>query len=281
MGLAASYGASAKDVEYAFERGINLYYWGSFRKTGFGRGLKTIAHRDRDKVCLVIQSYARSGGTIASSLERALRKLQIDHTDILLLGWWNLPPPDRILDAARDLVERGRVRAIMVSCHHRATFPLLARDPRIDLLMVRYNAAHPGAENDVFPHLPASRPGIISYTATSWGELLDAKRVPSGERVPSALDCYRFVLSSPFVDACYTGPKNRAELDEALSALDRGEMSADELAWMKRVGASVRATASPKGSTLGALDRVINAVSGFGFRTAGDVLRDRDPHAPR
>jgi hypothetical protein len=35
--------------------------------------------------------------------------------------------------------------------------------------------------------------------------------------------------------------REQAELDEAMAALDRGPMTADELAWMHRVGDGVRA----------------------------------------
>ena len=37
-----------------------------------------------------------------------------------------------------------------------------------------------------------------------------------------------------------TGPRDAAELDEALLTMERGPMSASEIAWMKRVGAAVR-----------------------------------------
>ena len=40
--------------------------------------------------------------------------------------------------------------------------------------MIRYNAAHPGAEQDVFPHLAARQPAVVAYTATSWRKLLPA-----------------------------------------------------------------------------------------------------------
>ena len=39
-------------------------------------------------------------------------------------------------------------------------------------LMVRYNAAHRGAESEVFAALGANRQAIIAYTATRWGLLL-------------------------------------------------------------------------------------------------------------
>jgi aryl-alcohol dehydrogenase-like predicted oxidoreductase len=273
LGLAASYGIGDKDVERAFERGLNLYYWGSQRSPGFGRALKHIASRDRGKVVTVIQSYARSPSRIARSLENALRALRLEYADVLLLGWWNLPPHERILAGAADLVRRGKARHLMLSCHHRPTFPALARDPRVGLLMLRYNAAHPGAERDVFPHLESNRPGVVAYTTTSWRQLLDPAFVPTGERVPTGTACYRFVLSSPYVDACYTGPRNGAELDSAMRALDLGPMNEEELAWMRRVGANVRERTRLRTRGMSLADRLMNLVSGFGFRTTGELPR--------
>jgi aryl-alcohol dehydrogenase-like predicted oxidoreductase len=257
LGLAASYGIPGRDVERAFERGVNLFYWGTRRTQDFGRALRRIAGRDRGKVVTVIQSYARTPWLIERSLESALRALGLDHTDVLLLGWWNRPPPERIVEGAAELVRRGKARHLMISCHHRPTFPLLARDRRVELMMMRYNAAHPGAEREVFPHLPEEKPGVVAYTTTSWGQLLDPALVPAGERVPRSADCYRFVLSSTHVDACWAGPKNAEELDDAMRALDLGPMSEDELAWMRRVGEAVRARTRLRTRGMSLADRAL------------------------
>ncbi len=280
LGLAASYGISGNELERAFDRGLNLFYWGALRApvfprpSDFGRALKRVAHRDREKVVIVIQSYARSPQGMTRSIEKGLRELSLDYTDVLLLGWWNLPPPEPLLDAAAGLTHRGKARYVMVSCHNRRNFPVLARDPRVSLLMVRYNAAHPGAEVDVFPHLPTERPGIIAYTATSWRELLQPALLPAGERVPTAADCYRFALSSPYVDACFTGPTTGAELDGAMRALDLGPMNDEELAWMRRVGSSVRQRTRLESKGRAIFDRFVNLASGFGFRTSDELPRD-------
>ena len=111
-------------------------------------------------------------------------------------------------------------------------------DREFDVLHVRYNAIHRGAERDIFPHLPPreSRPGMVVFTATSWRQLLSQSKLAAGERVPTAADCYRFVLANPAVDVCMTGPKNAAQLQAALAGLARGPMDADEYAWMVRVG---------------------------------------------
>lgn len=289
LGLAASYGIPGKDVERAFERGLNLFYWGTRRTPEFGRALRRIAGRDRSKVVTVIQSYARAPRLIARSLENALRALGLDHTDVLALGWWNRPPPERILAGAAELVRRGRARHLMISCHRRSTFPLLARDPRVGLLMVRYNAAHPGAEQDVFPHLPKERPGVVAYTTTSWGQLLDPALAPAGERVPGGTDCYRFVLSSPHVDVCWAGPRTGDQLDDAIRALELGPMGDDELAWMRRVGESVRERTRLQTRGMSLADRALLALrlarSGVDFvsgsSTAGPQAPGRRTPGPR
>ena len=276
LGVAAAYGLPGREVERAFERGVDFFYWGSMRTRDFGAALRRIAKKDRERVKIVIQSYARWPSAIEGSLDRALRALDLEYADVLLLGWWNLPPREAILDAAAEQVRRGRARSLMVSCHHRPTFLGLARDPRVDHLMVRYNAAHPGAEKDVFPHLGEARPGIVSYTATSWGQLLDRSLISGGERLPSSTDCYRFVMSSPHVDALWTGPKNAAELDAALAALDRGggPMSDEEIAWMRRVGLAVRDQTNLQSRAVGVADRLVNLVSGFGLRSTAELPRE-------
>ena len=240
IGLGSSYGVGSADVERAFERGVNFMFWGLRRRGDFGAGLRNIAARRREDLVLAVQSYTRVGALMGTSLDCALRSLRTDYVDMLCLGWWDELPPERILDAARRLKDRGKVRHLVISCHHRPSFEVMARTPGLEGIMVRYNAAHPGAERDVFPLLGDADPGVIAFTATRWGSLLDPRLVPEGERVPRASDCYRFVLSHPSVHTSLAGPKDAVELDEAMAALDRGPMDVEELAWMKRVGLAVR-----------------------------------------
>jgi aryl-alcohol dehydrogenase-like predicted oxidoreductase len=257
LGLGSSFGVDTADVERAFERGINYLYRGSLRKPPFGRAIANLAPKHRDRMVVVVQTYTRVAFLMRESLERALRQLRVEYADFLLLGWWPSPPPRRILDAAKDLVAKGRARHLMVSCHNRLAFQALAADPSFGAVMVRYNAAHPGAEREVFPVLGSPPPGVVAYTATRWGALLRPELMPPGEQVPRASDCYRFALTHPAVDVCLAGPRNAAELDEAMSALDRGPMNDEELARLKRIGASVRANAKGGGnSAVGLVDRL-------------------------
>lgn len=249
LGVAASYGVPSAAIESAFERGVNYLYWGSRRTDAFSVALRNLRpHRER--LMLVVQSYTRMASLMAGSFEKALRRVNYDYADVLLLGMWNKPVTPRILDAARQLKERGLARFLAVSTHARPRVPQIAAAHDFDIVHFRYNAAHPGAEKDIFGRLPKTdKPGLVAFTATSWGQLLGVRsiqavfnggsRLPKGERTPTATDCYRFVLSRPEVDVCLSGPADASQMEQAVEALRLGPMSEDELGWMRRVGRAV------------------------------------------
>jgi aryl-alcohol dehydrogenase-like predicted oxidoreductase len=256
LGLGASFGAPSASYLEAFERGVNYFYWGSLRKGAMRDAIRAIAPARRQELVLVVQSYARAGLFVKLSVERALSRLGLDYADVLLLGWHNDAPAERVLDAALELRERGRVRQIALSSHQRKLFSSLLEDRRIDVWHVRYNAVHRGAEREVFPVVsglePAARPGIVTYTTTRWGHLCDRRRIPAGERVPDGTDCLRFALSRPEVDLALSGPDSAEHMRQALRALELGPMNDDELEWMRRVGDAIYA----RDRTSGARDRV-------------------------
>jgi len=239
IGLAASFGVPPEGLEIAFDHGINYFYWGSVRRPGFAEGIRRLAPRHREQMVVVLQSYARWPAQLMRfAVDNGLRKLKLDYADVLLLGWFNRRPPQWILDEAMELREKGRVRALMMSGHQRTFFPEMAREEIFDAFMVRYNAVHRGAEREVFPRLPEgdAHPGIVAYTATRWGNLLDPRNAPDGERVPTASDCYRFCLANPAVDVVLCGPETVEHVHEACAALGKGPLDAEDLAWMRRVG---------------------------------------------
>lgn len=239
IGISASYGVPTEAVERAFERGANYLYWGSLRRERFAKAVRNLAGK-RDRMVLVLQSFAFAPRLLTWSVERGLRRLRFDRADVLLLGHATGPLKEPTLDAWRRLRDRGLVRFLAVSTHDRALIPTLAQNPEIGIIHLRYNAAHRGAERDVFPHIHAeNRPGLVAYTSTSSKQLLRSPRLPAGERGPAAGDCYRFCLSHPSVDMVATGPAKAAHVDESLDAAERGPMSEEDLAWMRRVGDAV------------------------------------------
>jgi aryl-alcohol dehydrogenase-like predicted oxidoreductase len=237
MGIGCSYGIGTSALKEAFERGINYFYFGTLRRLAMAQAVHQLSGAHRSELVIAIQSYARWPQILRKSAELALRKLRLDYADVLIIGKVDKNPSTQLVDEILRLRETGQVRFLAISAHRRSQFHSYIQQGIFDIIMVRYNAAHTGAEMEVFPYLPASgRPGVICYTATRWGSLL--KGAP-GEQTPTASDCYRFCLSQPQVDICLSGPKNRKEMEDTLRVLDSPPMTADELAWMRRVGTAI------------------------------------------
>jgi aryl-alcohol dehydrogenase-like predicted oxidoreductase len=241
IGFGGSYGAPAEAYEYAFhEHGVNFLYWGSIRRPGMRDAIRRlVAGGHRDRLVVALQSYDRTGFLMRPFVARGLAALGLDHADLLILGYHDAVPAARVQNAANRLVDAGLVRYLAMSGHARETHGVLAADPArpFDALMFRYNAAHRGAESEILPRLPdRGRPGTIGYTATRWGQLLDARKMPPGEAPLSASTCYRFVLSQPRIDLCLAGPSSAEHVREACRALALGPLDTEELARVRRIG---------------------------------------------
>ncbi len=242
LGLAGSYGAPARAYTAAFEKGCNYFYSGSGRKRSqMKEAVKTlVAQGHRHQMVICVQTYARFGLMTQILFQQALNAMGIDHADILMLGWHNRAPGNRLMDFALSMKEKGLVRFIGMSGHNRKMFSDLVPDRRFDLFQIRYNPAHRGAEKDCFPAFEReNRPGLVTYTATRWGQLLGQKNMPQGETPLLARDCYRFSLSRPGVDICLCGPKNQDQMTHALTALDKGPLSPEEHQRIVRIGTHV------------------------------------------
>lgn len=241
LGIASGYKAPAAAIEEAFERGSNYFTWGTVVKgymPGMREALKNIvAKGGRDRLVLAAVTYAHNNFFTERMLRRGLKSAGLDHADVLILGYFSRKPSRRLIDGALRMKEKGLVRYIGVSSHNRKLLGKLASGGEFDVLHLRYNAAHRGAETEIFPFVKGERrAGTVAFTATSWGQLLKAKKMPPGEKPATAADCYRFVLSHPAVDVCMSGARTLEQMRENLAVLDAGPMSDAELERMRRIG---------------------------------------------
>jgi aryl-alcohol dehydrogenase-like predicted oxidoreductase len=241
LGLAMNYGIDAGGMSAAIDHGVNYFFWTPFRTGAVTPVLKAALARDREKYVVATgPTLGFFDGGVRRGAEKLLKLLGTDYLDVFQLFWVGVTSAitQGTLEALARLKEEKKIRAIGVSIHDRARAGRLAEDSPIDLFMLRYNAAHPGAERDVFPHLAKRHPAVTAYTATSWQKLLKRPKKWDGPAMTPA-DCYRFCLSNPNVDVTLCGPKTRAQLEENLTGLAKGPLSADEDAWMRRFGKAV------------------------------------------
>jgi aryl-alcohol dehydrogenase-like predicted oxidoreductase len=245
--LAASYRPGEQAVRRAIDEGIDyLFCFGI--DTQMTRVVRSLNADRREKVCVATGGYNWGPWhpPLRKSLEKALRRLKTDYIDVF--HYFGVMKPKhfgpRVREELAELRRDGRVKAVAISCHDRRFAGQLAASRELDAIMIRYNAAHTGAETDIFPHVAAHGVGVISYTATRWTALLRRpKGWPATDPVATAGQCYRFVLSNPNVNLVLTAPRNERELLDNLREVERGPLPEDEMAFMRRFGAHVHGRA--------------------------------------
>ena len=251
MGIAGNYGIGSSDIKWAADQGANYWVWGaSFKKVT--EGIKNTIKHDREKHVVAMLGWGFWGWQVRQSVEKALRKLETDYIDVFKLGWLGRTSfySQGVVDSLLRLKQEGKIKAIGTSIHDRQRAGRLALDSEIDLFMIRYNAKHPGAEQDIFPYLEKRNPAVVSYTALAWGQLIrPLKKIempnwPGQDRVeipPLTPElCYRFVLSNPHVHLVLTGPKNSEQLKQNFKAVQQGPLTMEELNWIRQYGKVVK-----------------------------------------
>jgi aryl-alcohol dehydrogenase-like predicted oxidoreductase len=240
-GLSASYGLDEAGVREGLERGANYIFWSPAKKF-LKSVIRDVVRPKREQYVLctgpILGYFA---GSVRRATEKALRASGSDYIDILQVFWVNRMSvlSKSVLGEMVKLRDEGKVRAIGISTHDRKLAGRLAEEGPLSMFMIRYNAAHPGAEIDIFPHLAARKPMIVAYTATSWQKLLRAPKGWTG-KVATPGDCYRFCLSNPQVDVVLSAPKTAVQLRENFAALEKGPLSNEEMTWMRDLGRAVR-----------------------------------------
>ncbi len=243
LGLSATNRPGKQTIHRAVDAGINYFF-----AYGFDRQMVTtlrdLFQREREKYVVATGAYNYLIGyqNLRHTLEKRLRQFRTDYIDVFLFLGVMKPKqfPEAALEEMQRLREEGKVRSIGMSCHDRIFAGKLAEEGALDVFMIRYNAAHRGAENEIFPFIAQHNPGVVSYTATRWGYLLRRpKSWPKDGPMPTAGQCYRFVLSNPHVHVCMTAPSNVEQFEANLEGIQKGPLDEDEMTFMHDFGDAV------------------------------------------
>jgi aryl-alcohol dehydrogenase-like predicted oxidoreductase len=246
IGLSATYRPGRETVFKALDEGLNYFMYFGFDSQMTSVLRETMVGR-REQFVLATGgcNWILFHRPLRQTLEKRLRQMRTDYIDVF--HYFGITRrkhfTQQVRDELQEVRESGLVRGVSISTHDRKFAAELARENVLDAIMVRYNAAHRGAETDVFPVLPTSKPAVIAYTATRWTQLLRRPRGgPKSARVPSAGMCYRFVISNPAVDVCIMAPSNLKQFAENLEDIRQGPLSEDDMQFMRYYGDGVRAS---------------------------------------
>jgi len=225
---------AVEDVEAALERGVNYLNWCG-HPDGLSRAVARLGSA-RKQVVIAAQFEARRASDAEREFAQMLGELKLDWIDILTLyyvesqgEWDEIVAPGGAWEYLAVQKQRGRLKMIGLTSHQRELAARCAETGKLDLLMVRYNAAHRGAERDVFPVAQALKIPVVTFTGLRWKALMGSTpEDPPGFMPPSAAECYRFCLAQPAVSVVLAAPGNRAELDQDLELLDDWRAPAEE-----------------------------------------------------
>ena len=273
LGLGGGGGISSEDTLYAFEQGINYFFYSSdlhhFLYSHMSDALRQLCGRGssvREKVVLATVTYIKSPEVLIGALFDQFAELGIDYIDILFWGWIgindgsvlnkclsisdNIRGPntvyqrriEEIFGTSERLKKMGAVRYIGASFHDLSLAHQWLYSPLLDVVMVRHNVAHRSAQNKIFSHLDDTaslRPGIItfksagSHTGPLWYAHPD---LPQECWRPSVPDLYRYSLSQNCVDLCLAGLMRREEIDAAITGVQKGKLSPAEVEYLNLYG---------------------------------------------
>jgi predicted aldo/keto reductase-like oxidoreductase len=216
----------AAAVNHAIERGVNYMNWCG-RPDGMCDAIRGLGPR-RQQVVVAVQLEARRADAAQRELDELLSDLGTDYIDVVTYyyvehadEWTEIISDGGAAEALESARQQGKVRAIGLTSHQRKLAAQIAESGRLNMLMIRYNAAHRGAEQDVFPVAAERGIPVIAFTCLRWGALLEATPDdPPGFVVPLARDWYRWVLRQPAVAVALMAPNDSRELSENLTLLD-------------------------------------------------------------
>lgn len=240
LGLSGTYRPGKKAIYEAIDNGVNFFFCFGIDTQLIGV-LRDVMKSNREKYIVATGSYNFIWGTqnTVKTLEKRLKQLGTDYIDVFLfLGVMKEKEfPKYIKDELCQIRDQGKAKAVGISTHNRTLAGRLMDEGMLNAIMMRYNAAHRGAETDIFPYLEKHQPGVISYTATRWSYLTRRpKEWPKDKPVPDAGMCYRFVLGNPHVDVCLNAPRNIKQLRENLKSLEKGPLTDEEMRFMREFG---------------------------------------------
>jgi aryl-alcohol dehydrogenase-like predicted oxidoreductase len=264
---------ASEDTMYAFDKGINYFFYSSdlhhYLYSSMAptlRQLCGLGSSVREQVVLGLVTYmVKTPEAVLSSLLDQFLDLKIDYIDVFFWGWVdedNEADFSKCMDASYDLrgansvyqrtiegmfytsermKKMGIVRHIGASFHSHDLAKQWLNSPLLDVVMVRHNIAHRGAQQKVFAHLDpqdSQRPGTMTFKSAGMQTLLVDKPLYLPEECwqPSVPDLYRYSLSQNCVDVALAGLTSRQEIDEAIAAVQKGKLTAEEIDYLNLYG---------------------------------------------
>jgi 1-deoxyxylulose-5-phosphate synthase len=166
----------------AYEKGI--FFWDVADAYGTHDCVKVALKKvPREKVTIVTKTDAWTKDKTKSDIERFLKELGTDYIDVVLLHTRLSPTWDEddkeAMEVMAEAKQKKLIRAVGMSCHSVAAMKLAAKNPWLDICMVRINPegermdAPPDTVLPVMKELKDNGKGVIGIKVLGEGTLVD------------------------------------------------------------------------------------------------------------
>jgi hypothetical protein len=231
----------------AFDCGINFFFvtadmhWPLY--DGLRRGLAELFRArpgSRDEVVVAAVSYVSDPSFLVQPFRELLDAVPgLGRLDITVAGgvgpWRDI---ERLrIDALKQHRIAGKtplalVRATGATFHYRPAAADALTSDELEVVFIRYNTAHRGAEREVFPRLTAPRSPLLFNFKSTYGyvpqDRLHELGVAADAWHPTAADHYRFILTQPAFDGILCSPQTVPQLIALEDAFQKGALTPEQ-----------------------------------------------------
>jgi hypothetical protein len=244
-------------VPAAFDAGVNFFFisadlhWPLYEKVR--KGLEMLLDRSpsvRDEIVVGVVSYLDQPMFQALQFHEVLDSVRgLKRVDVLIAGAVysenNFGSRLEAIRGARSISHHGST-AIGASFHDRRSALWSINYNCLDVNFIRYNTAHTGARQDLFPFMRQDRISPIFNFKSILSVVTDERFREMGLNGaywrPRPVDYYRFVLSNPHIDGILCSPDSEQQVVDLIDALNERPLTLQEQDYMVRLSTS----ATPK-----------------------------------
>jgi hypothetical protein len=250
-----------RTIPAAYEAGINFFFvtadmhWPLYEQTRRGLAQLLDSHPGaRDAIVVGAVSYVAQPEFLWMPFDEVLAELPgLERLDLTIAGGAYGHEIDRRLGTyeRHRAVRHAGARAIGASFHDREAARRVVAQGALDIGFVRYNPRHPGAREDLFPHVGIRAGGrrtlLFNFKSTRGHIASEAQYAALGIAAdywrPHPTDYYRFALSEPALDGILCAPPGPDAVRELVDALAAGPLDEEDQQYLIDLGELLGGTA--------------------------------------
>lgn len=233
---------SPETVLSAFDSGINFFFvstdmhWPYYET--LRQGLAQLLARGggvRERMVVAAATYVGRPNLLKAPFLELIESIpRLGHVDVCVAGAvYSDDHPARASTIQAHRTDRfAGCRATGASFHDRKLVGPACSAQAVDIAFFRYNPAHPGAQDDIFPLKGQTSTLLYAFKAASLrpapDEIASIPELPPGTWIPTPTDYYRFAVSRPEVDGLLCSPQTPAEVESLARAMEQPPLDEEE-----------------------------------------------------